>query len=125
MAAGFLLPLPACHQGVYARLRRAMERVGVRGPLPKLRLAKLRLVERPPHPARESAPTSPRKRGEVKTGTSNFPPPMPAPPLAASVKYARVAPSGGATGSKKFENPTGEKSMHKTMRYSLLASAVL
>src|SRR5258707_13095197 len=34
-------------------------------------------------------------------------------------------PSGGATGSKKFENPTGEKSMHKTMRYSLLASAVL
>jgi len=28
-----LLPLPACHKGVYARLRRAMERVGVRGPL--------------------------------------------------------------------------------------------
>src|SRR5215472_8947341 len=35
-----LLPLPACHQGVYARLRRAMERVGVRGRIPKLRLAK-------------------------------------------------------------------------------------
>src|SRR5215471_8818049 len=31
----------------------------------------------------------------------------------------------GRSGSKKFENPTGEKSMHKTMRYSLLASAVL
>jgi hypothetical protein len=26
----------------------------------------LRLVERPPHPARKSAPTSPRTRGEVK-----------------------------------------------------------
>jgi hypothetical protein len=37
------------------------ERVGARGPFPKLRLA-----ERPPHPARKSAPTSPRKRGEVK-----------------------------------------------------------
>ena len=45
-----LLPLPACG-----------ERVGVRGPLHKLGLA-----ERPPHPARKSAPTSPRKRGEVK-----------------------------------------------------------
>ena len=38
MTAG-LLPLPACHQGVYARLRRAMERVGVRGPLHKDGLA--------------------------------------------------------------------------------------
>lgn len=37
------LVLPACHQGVYARLRRAMERVWV--PLHKLRLA-----ERPSHP---------------------------------------------------------------------------
>src|SRR5258708_23342226 len=36
---GALLPLPACHKGVYARLRRAMERVGVRGRLHKLRLA--------------------------------------------------------------------------------------
>ena len=26
----------------------------------------LRLAERPPHPARKSAPTSPRKPGEVK-----------------------------------------------------------
>src|SRR5262245_11506974 len=66
-----LLPLPACHQGVYARLRRAMERVGVRGPLNRLRLA-----EAPPHPARKSAPTSPRKRGEVKaaaTATHSLP----------------------------------------------------
>src|SRR5580704_9291472 len=31
MARRLLLPLPACHQGVHARLRRAMERVGVRG----------------------------------------------------------------------------------------------
>src|SRR5215467_8560967 len=45
-----LLPLPACG-----------ERGGVRGPLHRLRLA-----ERSPHPARKSAPTSPRKRGEVK-----------------------------------------------------------
>jgi protein ImuB len=44
-----LLPLPACR-----------ERVGVRGPTHALRLA-----ERPPHPARKSAPTSPRVRGEV------------------------------------------------------------
>src|SRR5580700_1055604 len=65
-----LLPLPACHQGVYARLRRAMERVGVRGPFHRLRLA-----ERPPHPPPPYPPplagegrvgaTSPRKRGEV------------------------------------------------------------
>jgi hypothetical protein len=32
-----VLPLPACHQGVYARLRRAMERVG--GRFHKLKLA--------------------------------------------------------------------------------------
>src|SRR5258708_4040462 len=37
--AGALLPLPACHQGVHARLRRAMERVGVRGLLHKGGLA--------------------------------------------------------------------------------------
>src|SRR5579864_3644390 len=48
-----LLPLPACHQGVHARLRRAMERVGVRG---SHRLS----AEAAPHPA------SPRKRGEEK-----------------------------------------------------------
>src|SRR5271169_2169034 len=44
-----LPPLPACG-----------ERVGVRGPVRALKLA-----ERPPHPARQSAPTSPRTRGEV------------------------------------------------------------
>jgi hypothetical protein len=44
-----------------------MERVGVRGLFDRHRLAdKLRLAERPPHPARKSAPTSPRERGEVK-----------------------------------------------------------
>jgi ribosomal protein L11 methylase PrmA len=41
------------------------ERVGVRGPIHKLRLA-----DRPPHPARKGAPTSPCARGEVKTATS-------------------------------------------------------
>src|SRR5260221_14228794 len=55
-----LLPLPACG-----------ERVGVRGPFPRLRLA-----ERPPHPPPPFPPplagegrvgaTSPRKRGEGK-----------------------------------------------------------
>jgi hypothetical protein len=44
-----LLPLPACG-----------ERVGVRG-----LVQALRLVDSPPHPARKSAPTSPRTRGEV------------------------------------------------------------
>jgi ribosomal protein L11 methyltransferase len=48
-----LLPRPACG-----------ERVGVRGLIHALRLA-----ERPPHPARRGAPTSPRTRGEVKTVT--------------------------------------------------------
>ena len=38
-APRFRLPRPACHQGVYARLRRAMERVGVRGRFRKLKLA--------------------------------------------------------------------------------------
>src|SRR5882757_3764444 len=53
-----LLPLPACHQGVYARRSlslgppkagpdgRAMERVGVRG-----RFHTLRLAATPPHPS--------------------------------------------------------------------------
>src|SRR5882672_4412814 len=52
-----LLPLPACHKGVYARrslssgrpkagpVGRAMEKAGVRG-----RAAGLRLAESPPHP---------------------------------------------------------------------------
>src|ERR1700730_13412299 len=43
--AGRLLRL-ACHQGVYARLRRAMETVGLRGPRPESEL-----VETPPHRA--------------------------------------------------------------------------
>src|SRR5215831_2882346 len=47
------LPLPACRQGVYARLRRASQRIGVRGYFHRLRLA-----ETPPHPS------PPRKRGE-------------------------------------------------------------
>jgi hypothetical protein len=45
MAAALVLLLPACHQGVHARLRRAMEKVGMRG-----RFHKLRLAEAPPHP---------------------------------------------------------------------------
>jgi ribosomal protein L11 methyltransferase len=59
-----LLPLPACG-----------ERVGVRGlfrEFERQRLVhprKLRLVESPPHPARRSAPTSPRPRGEVRAAT--------------------------------------------------------
>jgi hypothetical protein len=44
-AEGGLL-LPACHQGVYARLRRAMEKVGMRG-----RFRESELVEAPPHQA--------------------------------------------------------------------------
>src|SRR5260370_28112110 len=40
------LLLPACHQGVYARLRRAMEKVGMRG-----RCRESELVEAPPHRA--------------------------------------------------------------------------
>jgi len=49
-----LLPLPACG-----------ERVGVRGPLRESELSSLglRLAERPPHPARKGAPTSPRTAG--------------------------------------------------------------
>jgi tripartite-type tricarboxylate transporter receptor subunit TctC len=49
-----LLPLPACG-----------ERVGVRGLFPMPELLKLRFADRPPHPARKCAPTSPRTRGEV------------------------------------------------------------
>src|ERR1700693_2633685 len=40
------LLLLACHEGVYARLRRAMEKVGMRGPL-----RESELVETPPHRA--------------------------------------------------------------------------
>ena len=65
------LPLPACHQGVYARLRRAMERVGVRGPLQTLGLWRGPLTRPHPNPPRQAGEgregaTSPRKRGEVK-----------------------------------------------------------
>jgi hypothetical protein len=50
-----LLPLPACgERGLCAHLS---VKVGT--------LSYARRVERPPHPARKSAPTSPRKRGEV------------------------------------------------------------
>src|ERR1700681_2402904 len=38
--------LPARHQGVYARLRRAMEKVGMRGPLHESE--PLKIVDRPP-----------------------------------------------------------------------------
>jgi ribosomal protein L11 methyltransferase len=67
LGAGPLLPLPA--RGV---------RVGVRGPLREagrqrlMHPRKLRLVERPPHPARKGAPTSPRGRGEVKAATGSM-----------------------------------------------------
>ena len=55
------LPLPACGE----RSDRAAIRV--RGPLRKSERSSssLRLAERPPHPARNGAPTSPRTRGEV------------------------------------------------------------
>jgi precorrin-3B synthase len=64
-----LLPLPACG-----------ERVGVRGPFhdsERENLA-LRLAARPPHPARKSELTSPRKRGEVLASrtASLLPPPQ-------------------------------------------------
>src|SRR5829696_2294062 len=49
-----LLPLPACG-----------ERVGVRGAC-----CESMPVGRPPHPARKSAQTSPRKRGEVEQAAS-------------------------------------------------------
>jgi Kef-type K+ transport system membrane component KefB/nucleotide-binding universal stress UspA family protein len=57
-----LPPLPACHQGLCARLRRATERVGVRGALQTLRQWKGPLTRI----AQTRAPTSPRKRGEVR-----------------------------------------------------------
>src|SRR5262249_11040416 len=48
MGAGpAVLPLPACHKGVYARLRRAMERDGVRGPFRVGKLATLSLRRGP------------------------------------------------------------------------------
>jgi ribosomal protein L11 methyltransferase len=62
-----LLPRPACG-----------ERVGVRGPFREserersAHSRKLRLAKRPPHPAREGAPTSPRKRGEVRAATGSM-----------------------------------------------------
>ena len=63
-------PSPTRGEGVAAalpQLKLAPVRGGVRGPLHRLRLA-----ERPPHPARKSAPTSPRKRGEVKKPLRQF-----------------------------------------------------
>jgi hypothetical protein len=62
-----LLPLPACHQGVYTRLRRAMERVGVRGFSARAdsRRVKVRFHEAQ---TRGDAPSSGicAKRGEVR-----------------------------------------------------------
>src|SRR6202030_1515216 len=91
-----LLPLPACHQGVYARLRRAMERVGVRGPFHRLRLAERPPPPPPPLPPPPTGgggggggpipaeggggavatpprplPTLPRKRGRVRVGATS------------------------------------------------------
>src|SRR5260370_1172172 len=69
--AGPLLPLPDCHQGVYARRSlslgppkagpdgRAMERVGVRGPLRKLKFATQSLCKGPPHPPTPTTPPTP------------------------------------------------------------------
>jgi protein ImuB len=56
-----LPPLPACG-----------ERVGVRGRFHDSEHSnlQLRLAEKPPHPARQGAPTSPRKRGEVLDGAA-------------------------------------------------------
>src|SRR5258708_14017203 len=69
----FLLPLPACLKGVYARLRRAMERVGVRGPFRKLRFATQNLWrgpltrnEREERAHSDLSPQAARLRGEVK-----------------------------------------------------------
>src|SRR6266404_3553592 len=71
----WLLPLPACHKGVYARrslssgrpkagpVGRAMERAGVRG-----RAARLRLAESPPHPG----PLPPWGEREKKGGTARY-----------------------------------------------------
>src|SRR5258708_10682559 len=58
-----LLPLPACGERVGVR-GRFHEGDSLRANVP---FAKLRLVERPPHPEfarRAQIPTSPRKRGE-------------------------------------------------------------
>src|SRR6266852_4395617 len=75
IGAALLLPLPACHQGVYARRSlplgppkagpdgRAMERVGVRGPFHKR--SGNRHGETPPRPS------SPRKWGEEQPAASH------------------------------------------------------
>src|SRR5258708_5100694 len=55
-----LLLLPACHQGVYARLLRAMEKVGLRG-----RFRESELVGRARTPA---PPPSPRRGGAGRAG---------------------------------------------------------
>jgi precorrin-3B synthase len=64
------LPTPPPEKGGGSRAPRLQ--IGVRGPIHALRLA-----ARPPHPARESAPTSPRTRGEVLVSGSAhcLPPP--------------------------------------------------
>ena len=92
-----LLPLPA--RG---------ERVGVRGPThtlepSKLRLADrprctlqpLRLAERPPHPARKSAPTSPRTRGEVRISARTRLNPMARTPKGERARPSPICASGG------------------------------
>jgi TctA family transporter len=65
------LPLPACDQGVYARLRGALERDGVKGPFRRLKLATQSawsgLLTRPP-------PYSPALAGEGTQGADLFPP---------------------------------------------------
>src|SRR3981081_4296787 len=60
---------PRATRAFYARLRRAMEKVGMRGPLRESEPH--RIVERPPHPRRVlvfrfAGLPSPRKRGEVR-----------------------------------------------------------
>src|SRR5262245_52875915 len=65
------LPLPACHKGVYARLRRAMDRVGVRGRGHRSKTRGHAPSPAPTHPSPAcggglGGATSPRMRGEVK-----------------------------------------------------------
>src|SRR5579859_8015698 len=57
---------------------------------------------------------------------ADFPFPTPPKALPAPVKYARFRPSsGGCPARTSLKKPTGEDQMHKTMRYSLLASATV
>jgi DNA repair protein RadC len=77
----------------------------VRGPLPRLRLA-----ERPPHPARKSAPTSPRKRGEVKKPLHKNPLTKPPKAIAAGRCCRHVAPATACGGGVMAENRSGRES---------------